>query len=182
MKDFFNLFENRKTVNKSPLSELCLNNNNFNYNNEYFVITKDEKNEIFNDITLPLNLSQFLLVKHKNINNTDENTNIFLLPFIYKLIILNIINLSFNKSNKFQLKKEQNHFDAIINNVENIYKQIFESINLLLKQNEKYREIGYNVFYKKWKIYNEQFNNTITLDLMKDEIMNSKKRGRKIFF
>ena len=173
MKDSFNLFENRKTVNKSPLSELCLNNNNFNYNNEYFVITKDEKNKIFNDITLPLNLSQFLLVKQKITNNTDENKNIFLLPFIYKLIILNIINLAFNKSNKFQLKKESNHFEAIINNVENIYKQIFESINLLLKQNEKYREIGYNVFYKKWKIYNEQFNNTITLDLIKDEIMNS---------
>ena len=173
MKDSFNLFENRKTVNKSPLSELCLNNNNFNYNNEYFVITKDEKNKIFNDITLPLNLSQFLLVKQKNTNNTDENKNIFLLPFIYKLIILNIINLAFNKSNKFLLKKESNHFEAIINNVENIYKQIFESINLLLKQNEKYREIGYNVFYKKWKIYNEQFNNTITLDLIKDEIMNS---------
>ena len=173
MKDSFNLFENRKTVNKSPLSELCLNNNNFNYNNEYFVITKDEKNKIFNDITLPLNLSQFLLVKQKNTNNTDENKNIFLFHFIYKLIILNIINLAFNKSNKFQLKKESNHFEAIINNVENIYKQIFESINLLLKQNEKYREIGYNVFYKKWKIYNEQFNNTITLDLIKDEIMNS---------
>ena len=173
MKDFFSLFENRKTVNKSPLSELCLNNNNFNYNNEYFSITKDAKNKIFNNISLPLNLSQFLLIKHKIMNNTDENTNDFLIPFTYKLIILNIINFSFNKNNKFELKKESNHFDAIINNVENIYKQIFESINLLLKQNGKYREIGYNVFYKKWKIYNEQFNNTVTMDLIKDEIMNS---------
>ena len=173
MKDFFSLFENRKTVNKSPLSELCLNNNNFNYNNEYFSITKDEKNKIFNNRSLPLNLSQFLLIKHKIMNNTDENMNDFLIPFTYKLIILNIINFSFNKNNKFELKKESNHFDAIINNVENIYKQIFESINLLLKQNGKYREIGYNVFYKKWKIYNEQFNNTVTMDLIKDEIMNS---------
>ena len=176
MKNVFNLLINRKSVNNSPLSELCLNNNNFNYNNEFFQITKDPKNKILNKISLPLNLSKFLLIDYKNENeknDNEENLYKFLLPFIYKLIVLNIINLSFNKNNTFELEKGTNYYQLIINNVENIYKRILESINLLLKQNERFREIGYHIFLKKWKLYNEQFNNSNIIGLIKEEIMNS---------
>ena len=173
--NLFNLVKKRKSVNNSPLSELCLNNNNFNFNNEYFLTEEGSGNKILNNISLPLNLSKFLLIKHTNMNmnNTDENKNPFLLPFIYKLIVLNIINLCFNKNNNFELKKESLEFKMIINNFENIYKEIFETINSILKKNQTYREIGYNIFYNKWKMYNEQFNNIITLELIKDEIMNT---------
>ena len=176
MKNELNHFSNRKSVNNSPLSELCLNNNNFNYNNEYFQITKNQKYKILNNIWLPLNLSRFLLIENKNKNDNDENEeNLyeFLLPFVYKLIILNIINLSFNKSNNFELEKESNYYEFIINNVEKIYKKILESITLLLKQNQRFREIGYHIFLQRWKLYNEQFSNTITLGLIKEKIMNT---------
>jgi hypothetical protein len=48
-----------------------------------------------------------------------------------------------------------------------------EIINDLLKQNEKYREEGYNIFYKKWKIYNKKINNKNIIELIRDEIMNT---------
>ena len=165
---------NKKQNDGSLLSELCLNNNNFNYNNEYFQIIKDHKNKLINSITMPLNLSKLLLIQHNdNNNNSQEISNKFLLPFIYRLILLNIINLSFNKNNSFELKKESNSFDLIIKNVENIYKIILESINSMIKENGNYRDIGYKIFYKKWKYYNEKINNKETLELIKDYIMNT---------
>jgi hypothetical protein len=165
---------NKKQNDGSLLSELCLNNNNFNYNNEYFQIIKDHKNKLINSITMPLNLSKLLLIQHNdNNNNNQEMANKFLLPFIYRLILLNIINLSFNKNNSFELKKESNSFDLIIKNVENIYKIILESINSMIKENGNYRDIGYKIFYKKWKYYNEKINNKETLELIKDYIMNT---------
>ena len=165
---------NKKQNDGSLLSELCLNNNNFNYNNEYFQIIKDHKNKLVNSITMPLNLSKLLLIQHNdNNNNSQEIANKFLLPFIYRLILLNIINLSFNKNNSFELKKESNSFDLIIKNVENIYKIILESINSMIKENGNYRDIGYKIFYKKWKYYNEKINNKETLELIKDYIMNT---------
>ena len=175
IENVFNIISNKKKIDNSPLSELCLNNNNFNYNNEFFQITKDSKNKILNTIKLPLLLSKYFLIHHKdNINiNEEKKINAFLLPFIYRLIILNIINLSFNKNNSFELKKESNTFSLIINNIETLYKHILEEINSLIKQNEKYRNDGYKIFYKKWQYYNEKFNNKVTLDLIKDEIMNT---------
>ena len=173
-KKELNLFTNKKQNDGSLLSELCLNNNNFNYNNEYFQIIKDHKNKLINSITMPLNLSKLLLIQHNdNNNNSQEISNKFLLPFIYRLILLNIINLSFNKNNSFELKKESNSFDLIIKNVENIYKIILESINSMIKENGNYRDIGYKIFYKKWKYYNEKINNKETLELIKDYIMNT---------
>ena len=175
IENVFNIISNKKKIDNSPLSELCLNNNNFNYNNEFFQITKDSKNKILNTIKLPLLLSKYFLIHHKdNINiNEEKKINAFLLPFIYRLIILNIINLSFNKNNSFELKKESNTFSLIINNIETLYKNILEEINSMIKQNEKYRNDGYKIFYKKWQYYNEKFNNKVTLDLIKDEIMNT---------
>jgi hypothetical protein len=165
---------NKKQNDGSLLSELCLNNNNFNYNNEYFQIIKDHKNKLVNSITMPLNLSKLLLIQHNdNNNNNQEMANKFLLPFIYRLILLNIINLSFNKNNSFELKKESNSFDLIIKNVENIYKIILESINSMIKENGNYRDIGYKIFNKKWKYYNEKINNKETLEIIKDYIMNT---------
>ena len=173
-KKELNLFTNKEQNDGSLLSELCLNNNNFNYNNEYFQIIKDHKNKLVNSITMPLNLSKLLLIQHNdNNNNNQEMANKFLLPFIYRLILLNIINLSFNKNNSFELKKESNSFDLIIKNVENIYKIILESINSMIKENGNYRDIGYKIFYKKWKYYNEKINNKETLELIKDYIMNT---------
>ena len=155
IENVFNIISNKKKIDNSPLSELCLNNNNFNYNNEFFQITKDSKNKILNTIKLPLLLSKYFLIHHKdNINiNEEKKINAFLLPFIYRLIILNIINLSFNKNNSFELKKESNTFSLIINNIETLYKHILEEINSLIKQNEKYRNDGYKIFYKKWQSY-----------------------------
>ena len=175
IENVFNIISNKKKIDNSPLSELCLNNNNFNYNNEFFQITKDSKNKILNTIKLPLLLSKYFLIHHKdNINiNEEKKINAFLLPFIYRLIILNIINLSFNKNNSFELKKESNTFSLIINNIETLYKNILEEINSMIKQNEKYRNDGYKIFYKKWQYYNEKFNNKVTLDLIKDKIMNT---------
>ena len=173
-KKVLNLFTNKKQNDGSLLSELCLNNNNFNYNNEYFQIIEDHKNKLDNSITMPLNLSKLLLIQHNdNNNNSQEISNKFLLPFIYRLILLNIINLSFNKNNSFELKKESNSFDLIIKNVENIYKIILESINSMIKENGNYRDIGYKIFYKKWKYYNEKINNKETLEIIKDYIMNT---------
>ena len=173
-KKELNLSTNKKQNDGSLLSELCLNNNNFNYNNEYFQIIEDHKNKLDNSITMPLNLSKLLLIQHNdNNNNIQEISNKFLLPFIYRLILLNIINLSFNKNNSFELKKESNSFDLIIKNVENIYKIILESINSMIKENGNYRDIGYKIFYKKWKYYNEKINNKETLELIKDYIMNT---------
>ena len=173
-KKVLNIFTNKKQNDGSLLSELCLNNNNFNYNNEYFQIIEDHKNKLDNSITMPLNLSKLLLIQHNdNNNNSQEISNKFLLPFIYRLILLNIINLSFNKNNSFELKKESNSFDLIIKNVENIYKIILESINSMIKENGNYRDIGYKIFYKKWKYYNEKINNKETLELIKDYIMNT---------
>ena len=173
-KKALNLSTNKKQNDGSLLSELCLNNNNFNYNNEYFQIIKDHKNKLINSITMPLNLSKLLLIQHNdNNNNNQEMANKFLLPFIYRLILLNIINLSFNKNNSFELKKESNSFDLIIKNVENIYKIILESINSMIKENGNYRDIGYKIFYKKWKYYNEKINNKETLEIIKDYIMNT---------
>jgi hypothetical protein len=177
IQEVFQILEEKKPekniLRNSLLSELSLNNNNFNYNNIFFKITKDAKNKLFNTIKLPLNLSNYLFIK-PNSNNIIKDYP-FLLPFTYKLIILNILNLSFDKNNKFQLIKEENDFDLIINNVENIYRQVLEIINSSLnqKQNEIYKEIGYNIFYKKWKSYNQIFNSKHTLELIKDEIMNS---------
>ena len=173
-KKVLNLFTNKKQNDGSLLSELCLNNNNFNYNNEYFQIIKDHKNKLVNSITMTLNLSKLLLIQHNdNNNNSQEISNKFLLPFIYRLILLNIINLSFNKNNSFELKKESNSFDLIIKNVENIYKIILESINSMIKENGNYRDIGYKIFYQKWKYYNEKINNKETLEIIKDYIMNT---------
>jgi hypothetical protein len=71
------------------------------------------------------------------------------------------------------LLNNKNSSELIINNVEKIYKKILESITLLLKQNERFREIGYHIFLQRWKSYNEQFSNVITLGLIKEEIMNT---------
>jgi len=60
-----------------------------------------------------------------------------------------------------------------MNNIENIYKQVIATILELVKLNKDFREDGYSKFYKKWKIYNKKYDNKITLDLIKDEIMNT---------
>ena len=54
------------------IPELSFNNNNFNYTNDYFLITKDAKNKIFNTIKLPLLLSNQLLIKYKNKENKNQ--------------------------------------------------------------------------------------------------------------
>ena len=192
MKNVLNFF-NKKTKNDSPLSELCFDNNNFNFINDYFSITKDPKNQILNTIKLPLLLSYHLLLKNKsNKYNKNENNdkekdnetnnkdnkdtdiiNIFLLPITYKLIISNILNLSVNSSNIFQLKKEKNDYDMLINNIDNIYKQVLEIITEFLKKNEKFREEGYNIFYEQWELYNKKIDNKNILELIKDEIINT---------
>ena len=182
MKNIFNYFGDKKSKNESPLSELCLNNNNFNYTNDYFSVTKDPKNKLLNTIYLPLLLSQHLLIKNKKGNNDnkedEENNdiiskNILLLPITYKLIFLNIVNLSINSSNIFELKNEIDKYNTLVNNIENIHSQVLEIINDLLKKNDNYREGGFNIFYKKWKIYNKKINNKQTIELIRDEIMNT---------
>ena len=186
LKNLFNFIGDKKSDNESPLSELCFNNNNFNYINDYFLITKDAKNKLFNTITLPLLLSKHLLFKYNNKikeekkeekdeNKEQNNINIntYLLPITYKLIILNISNLSLNSENKFELKKEKKDYDTFLSNIENIYKQVLETITQFVKQNKDYREEGYNKFYKKWKIYKQKYDNKTTIELIKDEIMNT---------
>ena len=176
--------ENNIVNDESPLSELRFDNNNFNYINDYFSITKDAKNKLFNTIKLPLLLSSYLLIKPKNKINNENNIvgnkeedslilNEYLLPMIYKLIFLNIMNLSFNPQYKFELKKEKKDYETFITNIETLYKQVLENITKFLKKNKEYKEEGYNIFYKKWKIYSKKYNNNSTLELIKDEIMNN---------
>ena len=43
----------------------------------------------------------------------------------------------------------------------------------MIKQNEKYGNDRYKIFYKKWQYYNIKFNNKIKLELIRDEIMNT---------
>ena len=182
VKDFLGI---KKSNSDSPLSELCFNNNNFNYINDYFLTTKDPKDKILNTIKLPLELSKHLLFKYKNEaknenekkekENENENENkaiTYLLPITYKLIHLNLINLSINSQNIFEFKKEKEYND-FMNNIENIYKQVIATILELVKLNKDFREDGYSKFYKKWKIYNKKYDNKNTLDLIKDEIMNT---------
>ena len=177
-----NSIGNKKSDNESPLSELCFNNNNFNYINDYFLITKDDKNKLFNTIQLPLLLSKHLLFKNKNKAIKEENgekkedqknINTYLLPFTYKIIILNIQNLSLNSQNKFELKKEKNDYDSFIKNIEDIYKQVLETITKIIIENKDYREEGYDKFYKQWKIYKQKYDNKSTIESLKDEIMNT---------
>ena len=87
-----------------------------------------------------LELSKHLLFKYKNEvkneNEKKENENeikaiTYLLPITYKLIHLNIINLSINSQNIFEFKKEKEYND-FMNNIENIYKQ--GSLTLLLSR------------------------------------------------
>ena len=208
MKNIFNYFGNKKIDDESPLSELCFSNNNFNFINDYFLITKDPKNLLLNNIKLPLILSKHLLIRYKNNLNNDkedkkgeekekeekkeeekqnenkeinaiknkDNKNIiqmnpFLLPITYKLILFNIINLSFNSSNAFELKKDRKNFTLFKSNIDNLYNQVLKEIYGLIKKNEIFREEGYNIFYKNWKIYNKKYNNKNTFDLIRDEIM-----------
>ena len=178
VKDFLEI---KKSNSDSPLSELCFSNNDFNYINDYFLTTKDPNDKLLNTIKLPLELSKHLLFKYKdeakndNENEKKENENeaiTYLLPITYKLIYLNIINLSINSQNIFEFKKEKEYND-FMNNIENIYKQVIATILELVKLNKDFREDGYSKFYKKWKIYNKKYDNKITLDLIKDEIMNT---------
>ena len=179
--NLLNIIGNKQSDNDSPLSELCFNNNNFNYINDYFLITKDDKNKLFNTIQLPLLLSKHLLFKYKNNvkkeengeNKEQKNINTYLLPITYKLIILNIMNLSLNSENKFELKKEKNDYDVLIKNIEDIYKQVLETINKIIIDNKDYREEGYDKFYKKWTIYKQKYDNKSTIESIKDEIMNT---------
>ena len=191
MKNIFNFFGNKKSDDESPLSELRFSNNNFNFINDYFLITKDPKNQLLNNIKLPLLLSNHLLIKYKkdldnnkvkekqneinDAKNKDNNAliqlNPFLLPITYKIIIFNIINLSFNSSNSFELKKDRKNFTLFKSNIDNLYKQVLKEIYELIKKNESFREEGYNIFYKNWKIYNKKYDSKITFDLIRDEIM-----------
>lgn len=173
-----NIIGDKKEDNDSPLSELCFKNNNFNFNNDYFLIIKDPKDKMNNTIKLLFSLSKPLLYKYKkNLNNIEnqeqKNINTYLLPMTYKLIILNIMNLSLNSENKFELKKEKNDYDSFLNNIEDIYKQVIETITQFLKENKEYREEGYDKFYKKWKIYKQKYDNKSTIESIKDEIMNT---------
>jgi hypothetical protein len=158
----------------SPLSELCFNNNDFNFINDYFLTTKDPKDKLLNTIEYPLLLSKHLLVKYKNKdkdNDKEKEKDEYLLPFTYQLIILNIINLSLNSENLFEFKKEKKDYDELMNNIDNIYKQVIETLLELIKLNKDFREDGYNKFYKKWKIYNKKFDDKNTIEFIKDEIM-----------
>ena len=178
-KIFNNYIGNKKSKDDSPLSELCFMNNDFNYINDYFFITKDAKNKLINNIKLPLSLSAHLLIKYEQKENNNENKeenkfiNPYLLPITYKLILLNIMNLCLNSENKFELKKGKNDYDSFINNIEAIYKQILGEITKLLKEKKEYREDGYNKFYKKWIVYKKSFDNKFTIELIKDQIMNT---------
>lgn len=191
MKNIFNFFGNKKSDDESPLSELCFSNNNFNFINDYFLITKDPKNQLLNNIKLPLLLSKHLLITHKKdlINDKENENNIindtknknnntiiqfnqFLLPITYKIIIFNIINLSFNSSSSFELKKDRKNFTLFKSNIDNIYEQVLKEIYGLIKKYELFfNEEGYNIFYKNWKIYNRKYDNKNTFELIRDEIM-----------
>ena len=95
IENVFNIISNKKKIDNSPLSELCLNNNNFNYNNEFFQITKDSKNKILNTIKLPLLLSKYFLIHHKdnkNINEEKKNKCFFI------AFHLSINYIKYNKS------------------------------------------------------------------------------------
>ena len=181
--------ENIKIENESPLSELCFNNNNFNYINEYFSKTKDSKYLLYNTIQLPLLLSSHLLLKNKN-NPNDNNKNkdngnkeeeekiienTYLLPITYQIILLNIMNLSLNSNNKFEFKKvkPKKDFDSFMKNIEDLYKEVLYAITEFLKGNKNYKEEGYDKFYKKWKIYKKIFDNNKTIELIRDEIMSN---------
>ena len=198
------------------IPELSFNNNNFNYTNDYFLLTKDAKNKLFNTIKLPLLLSNQLLIKYKNKENKniekeekkEENEekieikeekneieeekeekiekkeemvekdeyfilNTYLRPFSYKLILLNIMNLSFNSNNKFELKKEKKLYENFLKNIEDSYKEVLGNILQILKQISEYKEEGYNKFYRQWKIYKKSYENKSTIELIKDEIMNT---------
>jgi hypothetical protein len=172
MKDVMNLLGIKKS--DSPLSELCFNNNDFNFINDYFLTTKDPKDKLLNTIEYPLLLSKHLLVKYKNKdkdNDKEKEKDEYLLPFTYQLIILNIINLSLNSENLFEFKKEKKDYDELMNNIDNIYKQVIETLLELIKLNKDFREDGYNKFYKKWKIYHKKFDDKNTIEFIKDEIM-----------
>ena len=184
-----NTNENIKTENESPLSELCFNNNDFNYINDYFSKTKDSKYLLYNTIQLPLLLSSHLLTKNKNKfndnskNKENENKdekekiieNTYLLPITYQIILLNIMNLSLNANNKFEFKKAKpkKDFDSFMKNIEDLYKEVLGDITEFLKENKNYKEDGYDKFYKKWKIYKKYFDNNKTIELIRDEIMNN---------
>ena len=43
----------------------------------------------------------------------------------------------------------------------------------ILKQISEYKEEGYNKFYRQWKIYKKSYDNKSTIELIKDEIMNT---------
>ena len=176
--------DNNILNDESPLSELRFDKNNFNFTNDYFSMTKDAKNKLFNTIKLPLLLSSHLLIRYKNKNNDEDKIvenkeednkiiNTYLLPITYKLIIFNIMNLSLNPQYKFEFKKGKKDYESFINNIEILYKQVLENITKLIKANKQYKEEGYNIFYKKWKIYSKKYNNNATIDLIKDEIMNN---------
>ena len=171
----FNFIGNKKPKDDSPLSELWLMNNNFNYINDYFLITKDAKNKLINNIQLPLSLSKHLLIKYEQKDNNEEKKffNPYLLPITYNLILLNIMNLSLNSENKFELTKDKTNYNSFIKNIEDIYKQILKEITKLLKAKKDFREEGYSIFYKKWKIYKKTFDNKYTIELIKDQIMNT---------
>jgi hypothetical protein len=79
--------------------------------------------------------------------------------------------LSFNSSNAFELKKDRKNFTLFKSNIDNLYNQVLKEIYGLIKKNEIFREEGYNIFYKNWKIYNKKYNNKNTFDLIRDEIM-----------
>ena len=83
------------------------------------------------------------------------------------------MNLSFNSNNKFELKKEKKYYEKFLSNIEDSYKEALVNILQALKQNTEYKEEGYNKFYKKWKIYKKNYENNATIELIKDEIMNT---------
>ena len=106
-------------------------------------------------------------------NNEYFIINTYLRPFSYKLIGLNIMNLSLNSNNKFELKKEKKYYDKFLKNIEDSYKEVLGNILQVLKQNIEYKEEGYNKFYKQWKIYKKNYDNNSIIELIKDEIMST---------
>ena len=178
-----------KTNSDSPLSQLCFSNNNFNYNNEFFGSVKNlQKSDNFNTKNFPEILIKLFSINYNDNNseNNDDSSNIntsnaknsLLLPIIYQINYLNLLNLSVNNDNlliiKFINTNNKNlSNENILNAINKQLKLILKIINISLKNNGKFQEEGYNLFYTKWKIYNKNISNDKIFELIKDTIMMS---------
>ena len=182
----FNFF-GTKAKKDSPLSELYFSNNNFNYNNQFFDSIKSlEKNENTNIKNFPEALIKLFSINYndKNSENKDDKNNInistvknnLLLPITYQINYLNVLNLSVNSNNSLMIKfintnNKNLSNENILNAINKQLKLVLQIINVLLKNNGKFREEGYNLFYQQWRNYNKNITNDKIFELVKETIM-----------